>query len=97
MSISIVIPVLNEADVIRSTLRTLQPLRKRGAELIVVDGGSNDGTSAFATPWADLVLSAPRGRAAQMNAGAARARCSIILFLHADSVPPPEADALIVN
>ena len=97
MSISIVIPCLNEADGIRGTLRALQPLRSRGAEVIVVDGGSSDGTTAFAAPWVDLVLSAPRGRATQMNVGAARARGSIILFLHADAVPPPEADALIVN
>ena len=97
MSISIIIPCLNEAAGIRETLRALRPLRKRGAELIVVDGGSSDGTAAFAAPWADLVLTAPRGRASQMNAGAARARGAILLFLHADSVPPAEADALIVN
>ena len=97
MSISIIVPCLNEAAGIRGTLRALHPLRKRGAELIVVDGGSGDGTVVFATPWADLVLSAPRGRASQMNAGAARARGSILLFLHADSVPPPEADVLIVD
>src|SRR5262245_18570608 len=97
MSISIIVPCLNEADNIRATLRALAPLRKRGAELIVVDGGSTDGTPQFAAPWADLVLAASRGRASQMNAGAARAKGSIFLFLHADCVPPAEADALIVD
>jgi rSAM/selenodomain-associated transferase 2 len=95
--LSIIIPCLNEAAGIRDTLHALQPLRTRGAELIVVDGGSSDGTATFAAPCADLVLTAPRGRASQMNAGAARAHGSILLFLHADSVPPGDADALIVD
>jgi rSAM/selenodomain-associated transferase 2 len=97
MSISIIVPCFNEADNIRTTLRALVPMRKRGAEVIVVDGGSTDGTPQFAAPWVDLVVSAPSGRASQMNAGAARARGSIFLFLHADCVPPAEADALIVD
>jgi rSAM/selenodomain-associated transferase 2/rSAM/selenodomain-associated transferase 1 len=97
MSISIIIPCLNEADVISETLAALQPLRKRGTEVIVVDGGSTDETVALAQPHADLVLASPAGRAVQMNAGAARAAGSILLFLHADSVPPPAADALIVD
>ena len=65
--------------------------------MIVVDGGSSDDTVALARPRADLVLSAPRGRAAQMNAGAARARGEVLLFLHADSHLPPDADTLILD
>src|SRR5262245_56955493 len=97
MSLSIIIPTLNEAENIPATLDALAPLKARGAEVIVVDGGSADDTIARARPLADLVVSAPRGRALQMNAGAARARGAILLFLHADSVPPPHADSLIVD
>jgi len=63
----------------------------------VVDGGSTDGTAECAAPHADCVIGAPRGRAAQMNAGAARARNEILLFLHADTLLPESADALIVE
>ena len=72
-------------------------MRARGAEVIVVDGGSRDATVARAGPLADTVISAPRGRASQMNAGAARARGEILLFLHADTLLPDAADALIVD
>ena len=95
--LSIIVPCLNEAEGIGDTLRALQPLRKRGSELIVVDGGSRDGTAELAAPWADMVLFAARGRACQMNAGARNARGGILLFLHADSVLPLQADALIVD
>lgn len=95
--LSIIVPCLNEANGIVNTLDALAPLRARGAEVIVVDGGSDDGTAERAAPHADCVLSAPRGRASQMNAGAARARGEILLFLHADSRLPESADALIVE
>ncbi len=95
--ISIVVPCLNEAPRIAETLGNLTPLRARGAEVIVVDGGSRDDTVAQAQPRADLVITAPRGRARQMNAGAAHARGEILFFLHADSIPPREADGLIIN
>ena len=95
--LSIIVPCLNEAESIAATLPALAPLRARGAEVIVVDGGSSDGTVERAAPHADSAISAPRGRASQMNAGAARARGEILLFLHADTLLPESADALIVE
>lgn len=97
MSLSIIIPTLNETRGIVSTLTMLQPLRARGSEVIVVDGGSSDDTAALARPLADAVLNAPRGRAPQMNAGAAMATREILLFLHADCRLPHSADRLIVD
>ena len=63
-SVSIVVPVLDEAAGIRDVLMALADDRACGAEVIVVDGGSEDGTVELATPLADLVLKAPRGRGA---------------------------------
>lgn len=97
MAISIIVPCLNEAEGIAGTLAALAPLRASGAEVIVVDGGSQDDTVARAARFADLTLTAPRGRASQMNAGAARARGEILLFLHADTLLPEAADTLIVE
>jgi len=91
-ALSIVVPVLDEAAGIVATLAALQPLRARGAEVIVVDGGSTDATIALATPHADAVLNAPRGRASQMNGGAGVARGGVLLFLHADTRLPADAD-----
>ncbi len=93
--LSIIVPTLNEATGIAAALRRLAPLRQRGAEVIVADGGSDDGTAAIAGPHADRVVVAPRGRASQMNAGARRASGDVLLFLHADTVLPDQADALI--
>jgi rSAM/selenodomain-associated transferase 2 len=95
--LSIIIPCLNEAESIADTLAALAPARRRGAEVIVVDGGSDDGTADRAAPMADAVISAARGRASQMNAGARRARGEILLFLHADSRPPEAADGLVID
>jgi rSAM/selenodomain-associated transferase 2 len=89
--VSIVVPTLDEAAGIGRALAALQPLRARGAEVLVVDGGSRDATRERAEPLADRVLSAPRGRAPQMNAGARAARGSVLLFLHADTILPPGA------
>lgn len=96
-ALSIVIPCLNEAPDIVRTLESLQPMRARGAEIIVADGGSSDGTATLAAPLADRLVHAPRGRAAQMNAGAAAAAADILLFMHADCMLPPAADALITQ
>jgi rSAM/selenodomain-associated transferase 2 len=90
--LSIVIPALNEAAAIAATLEPLQPLRAQGHEILVVDGGSADGTVECARPLCDRVLTAPRGRAAQMNAGTAVARGDVLWFLHADT----RADAAAV-
>jgi rSAM/selenodomain-associated transferase 2 len=93
--LTIIVPVLDEAAGIGETLAVLTPFRQRGVEVIVVDGGSRDGTVALAHPLADRVLSAPRGRAAQMNIGAAAASGDVLLFLHADTVLPDDADGLV--
>src|SRR5262245_20952284 len=95
--ISIVVPTLGEADVIAEALAALAPLRSRGHEVIVVDGGSRDGTPELARGAADRVASVPRGRARQMNAGAELARGEVLLFLHADTRLPADADALILR
>jgi rSAM/selenodomain-associated transferase 2 len=88
MRLSIIVPVLDEAARISAALDALAPLREAGHEVIVVDGGSRDGTAALCQGRADRVLSSPRGRAHQMNAGAALARHAALLFLHADTRLP---------
>jgi rSAM/selenodomain-associated transferase 2 len=81
MPVSVIIPTLNEESCLAETLRSV---RAQGpCEVIVADGGSTDRTRDAAA-GADLILDAPRGRAAQMNAGAARASGDVLLFLHAD-------------
>ena len=93
--ISIVIPVLNEALGIATFLAHLQAWRAAGHELILVDGGSTDGTCEHGAPLVDQALSAARGRALQMNVGAAASTGEILLFLHADTTLPAEAVALL--
>jgi rSAM/selenodomain-associated transferase 2 len=95
--LSVVVPALNEASGIRATLEALAPLRARGHEVIVVDGGSSDGTAGLASGLCDRVLGAPRGRALQMNAGAAAASGDALVFLHADTRLPDAADDLILR
>ncbi len=95
--LSIVVPVLNEAHGIAATLASLAPLRAQGHEVIVVDGGSEDASAALAAPLCDRLLQAPRGRAAQLNAGARAASGDVLVFLHADTRLPPRADALILS
>lgn len=97
MKLSIIMPVLNEAASIEAALRALAPLRRRGVEVIVVDGGSSDATSELARPLADRVIAGPRGRGVQMNAGAAAARGDVLLFLHADTRLPENADRLVLD
>lgn len=93
--LSVIIPVLDEAARIGAALVALAPLRRRGHEVIVVDGGSGDGTAELARAGADKVLTSQRGRAQQMNAGAHAATGDVLLFLHADTLLPDGADGAI--
>ena len=97
VKLSIIIPVLNEAGRIADALVALQPLRERGAEIVVVDGASTDTTAELAARGADVVIRAPRGRASQQNAGAQRALGDTFLFLHSDTQLPLNADRLIAD
>jgi rSAM/selenodomain-associated transferase 2 len=97
MKLSIIMPVLDEAAGIEAALTALAPYRQRGVEVIVVDGGSRDGTADLARPLADRVLLGERGRALQMNAGASAAHGDILLFLHADTRLPENADRLMLD
>lgn len=89
-AISIIVPVLDEEPGIAEFLDRLAPARAAGVEVIVADGGSSDSTVSIALPRCDILVNAPRGRAAQMNAGAAQASGDILLFLHADTQLPAE-------
>jgi rSAM/selenodomain-associated transferase 2 len=95
--LSIIIPVLNEADGVAVHLAALQDARGRGVDIVVVDGGSRDATVSLALPLADLIVTAPRGRAAQMNAGARATDADILLFLHADTRLPPDFEPLVLD
>jgi rSAM/selenodomain-associated transferase 2 len=93
--ISVIIPALNEAAHIAACIRSI-PERGRGVEALVVDGGSTDDTVAIARSLT-RVIRGPRGRAAQMNAGAAHARGEVLLFLHADTRLHPQSIAAVRN
>ncbi|SCZ58381.1 TIGR04283 family arsenosugar biosynthesis glycosyltransferase [Thiohalomonas denitrificans] len=95
--LSIIIPALNEAESIAQTLQPLQGMRERGCEVIVADGGSSDATVEMARSLADRVMASGRGRARQMNAGAATASGEVLWFLHADTRVPEEADREIAQ
>lgn len=95
MKLSIVVPVLNEATILPALLDHLLPLGRQGVEVILVDGGSEDGSAELARSAGFTVLQAARGRARQMNAGAAKATGDVLLFLHADTRLPAGASMLI--
>ena len=90
MTISIIIPALNEAEALRLLLPALQSV-----EVIVADGGSQDETPSVVTEFGAQLIKSERGRARQMNTGAANASGEILLFLHADSQLPTDAFQLV--
>lgn len=96
MKLSIIVPVLNEAEVIETTLAALYSMRERGHEVIVVDGGSADGTLDIAAPLSDRILQSKRGRAVQMHTGAMCANGDVLWFVHADTLVPEDADLSIL-
>jgi len=95
VSVSIVVPVLNEAEGIVAFLQSLQSFRQKGCQLIVVDGGSQDETFRLTEGRVDQRLISKAGRANQMNRGAELAESEVLVFLHADTLLPEHADELI--
>lgn len=85
MRLSVIIPALNEGEVIAGLLKTLQPLRGMGCELILVDGGSTDQTAERAASLVDCLVVSPPGRAVQMNRGVEVAKGEWLWFVHADT------------
>ena len=87
MKLSVIVPMLNEAA---SIVRTLEAIRAGApdAEIIVVDGGSSDGSVQLARSRCNVVITGSRGRARQMNAGAAKASGDALVFVHADTIVP---------
>ncbi|HEV2880678.1 MAG TPA: TIGR04283 family arsenosugar biosynthesis glycosyltransferase [Pyrinomonadaceae bacterium] len=97
-SISVVIPTLDEAHSLGATLRAVSRLNHGGrVEVIVADGGSADATREIAREHGAHVILSARGRGAQMHAGATVARGDALWFLHADTIPPPDATRLILD
>ena len=91
MKLSVVVPVLNEAAGLPGLCEHLMPLVRQGVEVILVDGASEDGSADLIECMGFSLVRAPRGRALQMNAGAAAASGDVLLFLHADTRLPPAA------
>lgn len=99
MKLSVIIPTYNEANFV---VQTIKEVKKRAgkfvSEIIIVDGGSSDATVQKANSTGAKVISSPKkGRAAQMNFGAAKAVGEILYFLHADSIPPINFDRKIAK
>jgi len=100
--ITIIVPILNEAETIEKLISHLLAMSSHDSisEIIIVDGGSTDGSQACVKNIKNkkiVLLNSEKGRAKQMNAGAKLATGNVLYFLHADSYPPAQFDALILN
>jgi len=95
--LSIIVPVYNERESMPQLLTELSHWRQLGAEVLLVDGGSQDGCDLEAEQAGWRLIRSAKGRANQMNAGAAASSGQVLLFLHADTKLPPQADQLILN
>ena len=98
VTISVIIPTFNEEQSLPRTLACLSA--SDPAEIIIVDGGSTDGTLALAQEFCShtataRVIAAPRGRASQMNEGAKASQGEVLLFLHADTQLPPQTERIV--
>ncbi|MDG5977289.1 glycosyl transferase family protein [Hydrogenophaga taeniospiralis CCUG 15921] len=91
MRFSIIVPMFNEASGLPGLLARLSVLTRQGCEVLIVDGGSDDGSVELVECAGFRVLASPKGRARQMNLGAARATGDVLLFLHADTLLPEGA------
>jgi rSAM/selenodomain-associated transferase 2 len=95
VALSVIVPMLDEAAELPALLAHLAHWRARGCEVLLVDGGSVDNSAAMARAAGFMVVDGERGRARQMNAGAANACGEVLLFLHADTQLPAEADVAV--
>lgn len=95
--LSLVVPTLNEGELLLRCLERLAPLRAAGHELILVDGGTTGLPLKRLRERVDRLLISSPGRARQMNLGAAAARGEVFWFLHVDAVPPPGADRILLE
>lgn len=95
--LAIIVPILNEIQTLPALLEHLRHWQQRGAEVLLVDGGSQDRSGETARALGFPVLDAPRGRARQMNAGARASRADNLLFLHADTRLPADADQQVLT
>ena len=91
MRLSIIVPMLNEAEQLPELFAHLLPYQRAGCEIIFVDGGSVDGSAMLCEVAGFIVLRTVRGRAKQMNAGASKTSGDVLLFLHADTRLPQGA------
>ena len=87
MKLSIITPTLNEAEILG---QTLESVKDQSVEIIVVDGGSKDASVEIALQHTPHVFIAPRGRGLQQHTGALESQGNVLLFLHADTLLPPE-------
>jgi rSAM/selenodomain-associated transferase 2 len=93
--LSVIVMCLNEGAAIAKSVAPLAAWRQRGVEVILVDGTSHDDTIQQAAPFVDRTAVLPPCRAQQLNAGATLAQAPLLLFLHADTIVPVDADLLI--
>ncbi|MEO8164679.1 MAG: TIGR04283 family arsenosugar biosynthesis glycosyltransferase [Betaproteobacteria bacterium] len=97
MNLSVIVPVLNEAPQLSGLLERLSRLPPQGIEVLIADGGSEDGSASIAHRAGFRVIPSARSRGVQMNAAAAVATGDVLLFLHADTQLPPQAKNLIIQ
>lgn len=97
MDLTIIVPVLNEIDALPALLGHLRHWQSRGAQVVIVDGGSHDQTPETARQHGFAVITSPPGRAIQMNTGAQASQTDNLLFLHADTRLPAQADQRVLT